>query len=155
MKRAASLALVLLLWHAVPARAVGPEASPLDTHPAYGRAVELIRKGDYAAAIPALEIVRAEHRDAADVYNWLGFAHRKLRDYPTAKRYYDRALALDPDHLGANEYLGEWYVETGDLAGAWGRLAHLERICGDCEEKRDLEAAIARGAAPERGERRP
>jgi tetratricopeptide (TPR) repeat protein len=142
--RSALAGLALALLAAAPARAVGPETSPLDTHPSYVRARELIRAGDYRAAIRSLEIVRSEHREAADVYNWLGFAHRKLKDYPTAKIHYDRALALDPAHLGANEYLGEWYVETGDLAGARGRLARLVELCGDCEEKRDLEEAIAR-----------
>jgi tetratricopeptide (TPR) repeat protein len=129
---------------AAPALAVGPDTSPLDTHPSYVNAVDLIRRGDYAAAIRSLAIVRAEHPDSADVYNWLGFAHRKLKDYPTAKIFYDRALAIDPAHLGANEYLGEWYVETGDLARARERLTRLVALCGDCEEKRDLEAAIAR-----------
>jgi Flp pilus assembly protein TadD len=144
MTRATLVAMTLLLWYAAPAAAVGPETSSLDTHPAYARAVALIRGGDFAAAIRDLEIVRSDHRDEADVYNWLGFAHRKLKDYSTAKIHYDRALALDPGHLGANEYLGEWYVETGDLDRARERLAHLERICGDCEEKRDLQAAIER-----------
>jgi len=139
----------LALLTAAPAAAVGPTTSTLDTHPSYVRAVELIKAGDYPAAIRSLEIVRSEHRDAADVYNWLGFAHRKLKDYPTAKLHYDRALALDPGHLGANEYLGEWYVETGDLERARERLAKLTELCGDCEERRDLAAAIER-AAPAR-----
>lgn len=144
MRRIAIMGLVGALWLSAPAGAVGPETSPLDTHPSYVHARELIRRGDYAAAIRSLAIVRTEHPEAADVYNWLGFAHRKLKDYPTAKLHYDRALALDPGHLGANEYLGEWYVETGDVARARERLARLVELCGDCEEKRDLEAAIAR-----------
>jgi Flp pilus assembly protein TadD len=145
MARRAISITVLAAWLAgAPALAVGPDTSPLDAHPSYVNARELIRRGDYAAAVRSLRIVRAEHPEAADVYNWLGFAHRKLKHHETAKVYYDRALALDPAHLGANAYLGEWHVEAGDLEAARARLARLVALCGDCEEKRDLEAAIAR-----------
>jgi tetratricopeptide (TPR) repeat protein len=138
--------LVLTLWLALaaaPALAVGPTTSPLDDHPTYQRARAHIKAGEYAQAIPLLTQLRGEMPEAADVYNWLGFAHRKLKNYPQAKIFYDRALALEPSHLGANEYLGEWYVETGDLPKARERLETLRRLCGTCEEAEDLAKAIA------------
>ena len=40
---------------------------------------------------------------------------------------------------GANEYLGEYYVETGQLAKADAQLVKLERICKfGCEEAEEL-----------------
>lgn len=134
---------VLVTCHLGPALAVGPETSPLDSHPSYERAKALIEAQDYAAAIPILTQLRSEHPDSPDLYNWLGFSHRKLRNYPLARQYYDRALSLDPDHRGANEYLGELFVETGDLPRARERLSHLRKVCGACEEAKDLEKAIA------------
>jgi hypothetical protein len=51
---------------------------------------------------------------------------------------------LQPKHLDANEYLGELYVELGQLDKAHERLAVLEAACGkSCEQTRDLEVAIA------------
>ncbi len=86
--------------------------------------------------------LKAEFKTSADLPNWLGFCHRKLKDYPRAKAFYDEALTYNPTHLGANEYLGEWYVETGDLAKAREQLAYLTGLCGNCEEARDLAEAI-------------
>ena len=133
-----------LLFVAGQAAAVMPEPSPLETHPLYEKVQALIKGQAYAEAVPLLHSLRQEHRDSPDLYNWLGFVHRKLKDYPAAKRYYDRALALNPDHLGANEYLGEWFVEMGELAAAQDRLSHLRRLCGECEEAQDLAEAIER-----------
>jgi hypothetical protein len=43
--------------------------------------------------------------------------------------YYRKALERDPDHLSALEYLGELYVETGELVKAKEILAKLEKLC--------------------------
>ncbi len=69
--------------------------------------------------------------DNADAHNLLGFSTRKLDDLETAKKHYDRALAIDPDHKGALEYLGELYLETGDLENAEALLARLIAACPD------------------------
>jgi len=53
-------------------------------------------------------------------------------------------LAIDPEHRGANEYLGELYLQTNDLAKAKERLNKLDDICYfGCEEFDDLKSAIA------------
>jgi hypothetical protein len=63
-----------------------------------------------------------------------------------AVRYYSAALALAPDHRGANEYLGEYYVETGQAAKARQQLVKLEGICKfGCEEAEELRRWIAGG----------
>lgn len=56
---------------------------------------------------------------------------------------YDRALAIDPNHLGAQEYQGELFLMLGDLDAAQANLDHLTRICGTCPEREDLREAIA------------
>ena len=47
----------------------------------------------------------------ADLYNYLGFATRKLSnpDYELAESYYLKALDINSNHIGAMEYLGELY----------------------------------------------
>jgi tetratricopeptide (TPR) repeat protein len=79
----------------------------------------------------------------ADAWNYLGFSNRKLKDFDQALNAYQKALAINPDHLGANEYLGELYLQTGDLENARERLNKLDDICpSGCEELDDLKAAI-------------
>ena len=83
----------------------------------------------------------------ADVYNLMGFSLRKTGDYKQAYTFYRKALDFNPEHKGALEYLGELYVETGQVEKARENVVLLKKLCpGGCEELEDLEQAIA--AAP-------
>ncbi len=73
-----------------------------------------IKSQDYAAALAELRDL-AEDTQQADVYNLLGFTLRKTGDFKTSLTYYTKALELQPDHKAAHEYLGELYVETGNI----------------------------------------
>ncbi|MER8710410.1 tetratricopeptide repeat protein [Mesorhizobium sp. M1088] len=97
---------------------------------------------DYKGALADLRDL-AQDTQQADVYNLLGFTLRKTGDYTTALTYYTKALELKPDHKAAREYLGELYVETGDMAKAREQLASLTQLCpAGCEERADLQKAI-------------
>jgi len=101
-----------------------------------------IKVKDYAAALADLRDI-AEDIQQADVYNLLGFTLRKTGDFKTSLTYYTKALELEPDHKAAREYLGELYVETGNMEKAEEQLAVLNRLCpGGCEEREDLQKAI-------------
>jgi tetratricopeptide (TPR) repeat protein len=104
----------------------------------YKQAAELIDDEEYAEAIPLLQQSIQEKGEYADALNLLGYANRMLGDKAKALTYYTKALNLEPDHLGANEYLGELYLEMNDLAKAEERLAVLKNACGDCDEYDDL-----------------
>ena len=92
--------------------------------------------------------VLADTHQHADVYSLMGFSLRKTGDYPTALTFYKKALDFDANHKGAREYLGELYVETGDLPKAREQLAVLEKLCPQgCEEREDLEKALASAPA--------
>jgi tetratricopeptide (TPR) repeat protein len=106
-------------------------------------AEKLIKEQNYADAIPLLENIVQQQPDDADALNYLGFSHRKLGHQEIALDYYLKALAAKPDHPGANEYLGELYLEMNRLPDAEQRLAALKQACGDCEEYRELEEKIA------------
>jgi tetratricopeptide (TPR) repeat protein len=77
----------------------------------------------------------------------MGFSLRKTGDYKQAYTFYRKALEFDPAHKGALEYLGELYVETGQIDKAKENVALLKMLCpGGCEELEDLEEAIAKAA---------
>jgi tetratricopeptide (TPR) repeat protein len=102
---------------------------------------------EWAAAIADLHGMIDKGIQHADVYNLLGFSLRKSGDLKAAYTFYRKALEFDPDHKGALEYLGELYVETGQIGKARENASHLEKLCPDgCEELADLKKAIA--AAP-------
>lgn len=110
---------------------------------AYKAAVELIDDEDYAAAIPLLQQSIKEKGEYADALNQLGYANRKLGNWSAGMENYLKALKLEPNHLGANEYLGELYLEQKDLPNAESQLAKLAAACGTCDEQEELAESIA------------
>ena len=118
---------------------------------AFQQAAKLIEAEDYAAALPVLQRLAPEMPDNADVYNLLGFAYRKTGDLDQSAAAYERALFLQPDHLGALEYQGELFLTLGDLKSAEANLARLALLCASpCEERDDLADAIAEAIAARR-----
>jgi tetratricopeptide (TPR) repeat protein len=109
----------------------------------YDLGVKAVQAGDYQRALALLQkVVQADSRNA-DAWNYIGFSHRKLKNFDQSLAAYQKALAINPDHRGANEYLGELYVMTGDLEKAKERLAKLHSLCRQgCEEYDDLKKAI-------------
>ena len=77
----------------------------------------------------------------ADTLNYLGFTTRKLGDFENGEKYYLQGLAIDPNHIGINEYLGELYVATNRHNLAVERLEVLEGC--KCDEYEELKAIIA------------
>ena len=75
-----------------------------------------------------------------DTLNYLGFTTRKLGDYENGEKYYLQGLALDPNHIGINEYLGELYVSTNRIDLARERLKILASC--NCEEYTELKQII-------------
>ena len=102
-----------------------------------------IKAKDFKAAIAELTPMLETHQHA-DVYNLMGFSLRKTGDAKQAYTFYRKALEFDPEHKGALEYLGELYVETGQIDKARENVALLKKLCPTgCEELADLEQAIA------------
>lgn len=109
-----------------------------------GMIAKRLQLGQYRVAIDELWRLQRTDENNADVYNLLGFSHRKLGFYQKSLKYYQHALRLAPNHLAANEYLGELYLVMGDQAAAAQQLRKLAELCGvDCREYRLLEAAFS------------
>ena len=109
-----------------------------------------IKAKDFAGALEELEPLLQTNQQA-DVYNLMGFSLRKTGDYKQAYTFYRKALDFDPEHKGALEYLGELYVETGQIEKAKENVVLLRKLCPKgCEELEDLEKAIAQVAVNNR-----
>ncbi len=105
----------------------------------YVAAVALINEKKYDAAIAELEAASQNLGPHPDVLTYMGFANRKLKNFEAAETYYKQALAVDPNHLGANEYFGELMIERGDMDGAKAQLAKLDALCSfGCYEAEEL-----------------
>ncbi len=139
------LAVVLSLALASTALAAGaPSTSERPTQPTtYDLGVKAVQAKDYARALTLLQKVVREQPRNADAWNWIGFSHRNLKQFDQALTAYRKALAVNPDHRGANEYLGELYLQTGDLKKARQQLEKLDGLCFfGCKEYDDLKQAI-------------
>lgn len=132
--------LVLAAWEG---EARESRVSESSVGAAYVEAEREIRNGNYREAVKLLEVVLEGQPRNADALNNMGFSQRKLGNFEQAFAFYHQALAVEPDHPEAHEYLGEAYLETDDPAMAEQHLAKLETICGTgCEEYQELKAAI-------------
>ena len=99
--------------------------------------------GDYPAAIEFLIKASAADPDSPDSHNLLGYSFRKMGNVEKAFEHYREALRIDPKHRGANEYIGELYLETNDLAKAEKHLLRLGKVCAySCPEYDDLKKDV-------------
>jgi Flp pilus assembly protein TadD len=141
--------VVLTLALIPPAMAAGSSSTsrPADRPRAqlsdYDLGVNAVRAGDYQRALGSLQkVVQADPRNA-DAWNYIGFSQRNLRHFDESLAAYQKALAINPDHRGANEYLGELYLKTGDPEKARERLSKLRSLCpAGCSEYDDLKKAV-------------
>jgi len=114
----------------------------------YYQAVSAINRGEYEGGLRHLKSAALAFGPHPDILTYQGFANRKLARFRTAEGYYNRALAIAPNHLGALEYYGELKVERGDLKGARQHLAKLDTICSfGCFEAEELRGWIQNAGA--------
>ncbi len=119
----------------------GASAGPED--PTYAEGVAAVKQKNYAAAIRLFEVVIAKDDQNANAYNWLAYSTRQGGDAAKAIPIYQKALAIDPKHRGAHEYIGEAFLVLGDLPKAREHLAVLDKLCFlPCEEYSDLKKAV-------------
>jgi tetratricopeptide (TPR) repeat protein len=104
---------------------------------------ELIEAENYQGAVDELSKMLDEKPMDADLFNLLAYSQRKLKRFDEALVNYQKALEIEPEHRGANEYLGELYLQTGQLDKAVERLKVLDEACYfGCDEFDELEQAI-------------
>ncbi len=119
--------------------ASGNYSSDVDLRPI----LALIDEGKYESAIERLHDELDLDPDNPDILSLLGFSYRKTRQFEDAFTFYQWALRAQPEHRGANEYLGELYLETNQLEKAMQQLEILDDLCTfRCKEYTKLKNAI-------------
>jgi tetratricopeptide (TPR) repeat protein len=144
------LILALLLLEMILGTAVAvtadpsrPSAPAIREDPTYVEGVNAVKSRNYPAAIRLFEAVVAKDDRNADAYNWLAYSTRQNGDAAKAIPIYEKALAIDPKHRAAHEYIGEAFLVLGDLPKAKEHLAILDKLCFlPCEEYSDLKKAV-------------
>lgn len=128
------------VWDDVQNKCVDAEDARLDSIYETGR--DLANAGRYGEAIAVLSVA-ADSGDAR-ILNYLGFAHRKQGRVLVGLGYYQEAVAADPRYTLVREYMGEAYLQLGDVEAAREQLAEIGRLCGTgCGEYAELARHIA------------
>lgn len=157
--------LALLMLAPGDARAImSGEASALvpssDTDYAAGKAAFQAENWQVAIANLTMVVLRRPWHDNA--HNMLGYSWRKLGNYDLSLEHYQTALELNPRHKDALAYLGEAYLDLGQLENANATFQRLAKVCGfivmgfdndgwrfGCEELEALHTAfLERGLTP-------
>jgi predicted Zn-dependent protease len=117
--------------------------SALDQDQIYSLGYWQAKRGEHEAALVTL-------RSAADqndprVQTMIGFALRKLGKVDEGMIYYRRVLAAHPDRITTRQYLGEAFLQVGDVASAREQLGEIAKRCGmACEDYQLLAEEIAK-----------
>ncbi len=128
-----------------------PEPAAAKVDPGYLAGKKAITAKDWSGAITALNAAAQRDGKNADIQNLLGYALRKSGDLDLALKHYDKALALNPKHRGAREYLGggaSWSQRQrlGGEAQVLENAAHHEPVGQQRDE-------LAGSSAPGTGQR--
>ena len=146
--------VLFLIFTVTSSSCAAGSSSGTNTKSNYDKAVKLIKvakkyeqKGKvdkankrYEKALKLLVKSNKKKPNNADTLNYLGFTTRKLGNYEKGEKYYLEGLAIEPNHTGINEYLGELYVVTNRIDLAKGRLEILKSC--NCEEYQELKEII-------------
>ena len=97
-------------------------------------------KKRYERALKLLVKSNKEKPNQPNTLNYLGFTSRKLGNFEKGEEYYLEGLAIEPSHIGINEYLGELYVATNRMELAKERLEILKGC--NCDEYKELKEII-------------
>lgn len=126
---------------------VAPRDSAMDDEALYRTARELAHAGRYAEAQEVLAAMSDPEDDR--VLTYMGFTHRRMGNIAASRAFYMRALQKNPDNLMARAYLGQGYVDEGDIAAARAQLTEIRTRGGRGSwPELALRLAIERGSAP-------
>jgi len=139
------LALTLASGGAVAADTAPSSPPPKPKDPELEQARDAISRQDWTGAQKILGAAVQRDPRNADYHNLYAYATRKgpTPDLSVVFKHYNEALALNPQHRGAHEYIGEAYLMVGNVAKAKEHLAQLDKLCFfPCTEFSDLKSAI-------------
>jgi predicted Zn-dependent protease len=121
----------------------GKKDSRLDQDQIYSVAYWQAKGGEHAAALATLRT--AANQDDPRIQTLIGFTLRKLGHVDEAMGYYQRVLAAYPERTTTRQYLGEAFLQMGDVTRAREQLAEIGKRCGtSCEDYQLLADEIAK-----------
>ena len=102
------------VWDKKQQKCVTPKQGMLDDDSIYEAGRDLAMAGRYGEAIEVLGL--AADKTDPRILNYLGYSHRKSGRIQVGLGYYQEALRINPDYTLVREYLGEAYIQLGDVA---------------------------------------
>ena len=107
----------------------------------YDEGRTMAKAGRYGEAIVVLSSIAGSGDPR--VLNYLGYSHRMQGRIEVGLGYYEEALRVNPDFTLAREYMGEAYLQKGDVDAARAQLSEIGRRCGTgCAEYAELKKRI-------------
>jgi tetratricopeptide (TPR) repeat protein len=122
-------------------KCVDAQRGAVDDDSLYAAGLHLAEQGRYGEAITILSL--AADKTDPRILNYLGYSHRKAGRVTVGLGYYQEALRHNPDYTLVREYMGEAYLQQGNVAAAKEQLTEIEKRCGKgCEEYAELAKQI-------------
>jgi tetratricopeptide (TPR) repeat protein len=119
-----------------------PKDSSLNQDQIYSLGYWQAKGGQYATALATLR--SAANQTDPRIQTMIGFSLRKLGRVDEAMDQYLKVLALYPDRTNTRQYLGEAFLQIGELGRAKEQLAEIAKRCGvACEDYQLLADEIA------------
>ena len=121
----------------------GGESERVSNDADFKAAMIAVKASDWSQVIARMNAYVVRNPGDADAWNELGHAYRKTGDLDMAFKDYAKALQIDPKHRNAHEYLGEAYLQAGDLGRAEVELRTLDSLRFlPCEQYSDLKEQV-------------
>jgi tetratricopeptide (TPR) repeat protein len=124
----------------------GYEGNSTPSDPVLQQVAAATSRKDFVTAAAILKEAVARNPGNAEYHNLYAYSIRKgpNPDMDLVFREYDEALRLDPDNRDAHEYVGEAYLQIGDLPRAKEQLAALDKLCLlPCKQYSQLKDAVS------------
>ena len=129
------------VWSKQQKNCVDAQRGAVDDDSLYAAGRHLAEQGRYGEAITILSL--ATDKTDPRILNYLGYSHRKAGRVTVGLGYYQEALRHNPDYTLVREYMGEAYLQQGNVEAAKEQLTEIEKRCGKgCEEYAELARQI-------------
>ncbi len=104
---------------------------------------KMLNSDNYNEAIKLLKKEIKKHKFNPDLFNPLGYAHRKNKRYNLTEKNYKKALIIDPNHKRTHNYLNITYLEVGSIEKSREHLHILIKPYDEkCDENKTLKKEI-------------
>ncbi|MEM9435025.1 MAG: tetratricopeptide repeat protein [Pseudomonadota bacterium] len=116
------------IWDEATKSCVNAQDSSLNDDQRFEAARELAYAGQLDRAGRVLDTMQVQN--TSPVLTYRGFIARKSGDFDLSISLYQAALSLDADNIQARSYLGQGFVDAGDLKNARKQLRQIRQRGG-------------------------